>query len=263
MKSIEKDLSKIPESLQSELTNQRRNELIEARAYISEDIYHSRYKTNDVKEALASLYQRKCAFCEQSIESFHVEHFRPKSVYYWLAYSWDNLLLICPLCNSKKGNRFETQQPPAEFQPDALDSIHGLAETYGTQEENLLLHPELDELQHAFGFEESGEIKANNENARAIYTIETCGLNRDVLVEERKRIYDKIMNRIVDRIAEFVSFEKMAALHKLVGLLEEWELELADPTSEFQAFRQAMDLKLQEVRSYVESFLVEHERPQD
>ena len=31
--------------------------------------------------------------------------------YYWLAYSWDNLLLVCGFCNKKKGNQFPLADP--------------------------------------------------------------------------------------------------------------------------------------------------------
>ena len=52
----------------------------------------------------------KCAYCEASTEVVahgDVEHFRPKSVYWWLAYCYDNYLFACQICNqSFKGNDF-------------------------------------------------------------------------------------------------------------------------------------------------------------
>lgn len=49
----------------------------------------------------------KCAFCEAPTSATYygdVEHFRPKSIYWWLAYCYDNYLYSCRVCNGKKGN---------------------------------------------------------------------------------------------------------------------------------------------------------------
>lgn len=52
----------------------------------------------------------KCAYCEASTATVaygDVEHFRPKSVYWWLAYCYDNYLFSCQICNQGyKGNNF-------------------------------------------------------------------------------------------------------------------------------------------------------------
>ncbi len=44
----------------------------------------------------------KCAYCESpaaSVAHCDVEHFRPKSVYWWLAYVYDNYAFSCQICN--------------------------------------------------------------------------------------------------------------------------------------------------------------------
>lgn len=63
----------------------------------------------------------KCYFCEYRLSKggLHVEHYRPKNGsmqsrgsqenypgYYWLAYSWDNLILACYDCNRIKDTIF-------------------------------------------------------------------------------------------------------------------------------------------------------------
>ncbi len=59
------------------------------------------------KEAKAQLLKEssgKCAYCESptSVVSFgDVEHFRPKSKYWWLAYCYENYLPACIICNQK------------------------------------------------------------------------------------------------------------------------------------------------------------------
>ncbi len=52
----------------------------------------------------------KCAYCEANTEVVahgDVEHYRPKSIYWWLAYTYDNYLFACQICNqSYKSNNF-------------------------------------------------------------------------------------------------------------------------------------------------------------
>jgi uncharacterized protein (TIGR02646 family) len=63
---------------------------------------------------LDACHQGKCCYCETLLDAnSEVEHWRPKSHYYWLAYSWDNLLLTCSFCNKKKGEKFPLEDPAA------------------------------------------------------------------------------------------------------------------------------------------------------
>ncbi len=62
------------------------------------------------KDALKAESNGKCAYCEAEVSVVahgDVEHFRPKSVYWWLAYCFDNHLYACQICNeSYKGDAF-------------------------------------------------------------------------------------------------------------------------------------------------------------
>lgn len=59
------------------------------------------YKHDEVKIALWKLFGGKCAYCECKLGVIYpVEHFRPKSTYYWLASEWTNLLPSCSDCNT-------------------------------------------------------------------------------------------------------------------------------------------------------------------
>jgi uncharacterized protein (TIGR02646 family) len=66
----------------------------------------------------------KCAYCEASTDVVahgDVEHYRPKSVYWWLAYTYDNYLYACQICNQKyKGDKFPTQTAGAYLEPAIL-----------------------------------------------------------------------------------------------------------------------------------------------
>jgi uncharacterized protein (TIGR02646 family) len=70
------------------------------------------------KEAKTQLRKEsadKCAYCEATtaiVAHGDVEHFRPKSVYWWLAYTYDNYLYACQICNqSYKNDAFPTAGP--------------------------------------------------------------------------------------------------------------------------------------------------------
>lgn len=100
---------------------------------------------NVAKPALVRAQGAKCCYCEQQVEGKYddVEHFRPKAGavrgpgfpttgYWWLAWSWANLLLACKSCNSEfKGTKFPLapgsivlathQQPPGGESPLLLD----------------------------------------------------------------------------------------------------------------------------------------------
>lgn len=55
-----------------------------------------------VKDDLAAMQHNKCCYCEKREEQpkfRDVEHYRPKSIYWWLAWTWENLLFACVDCN--------------------------------------------------------------------------------------------------------------------------------------------------------------------
>jgi uncharacterized protein (TIGR02646 family) len=83
---------------------------------------------------LRSQQHFKCCYCEKPVEEgFNdVEHYRPKARadrhpgstenhgYWWLAWTWDNLLFACPNCNrSGKNDRFPLDHGSASLQAEA------------------------------------------------------------------------------------------------------------------------------------------------
>ena len=78
------------------------------------------YKNEAVKSTLLTMQHGKCCYCERNLSDLphterEVDHYVPKSAFkdgngniqWHLANKWDNLLLSCRSCNSKKG-----AQPP-------------------------------------------------------------------------------------------------------------------------------------------------------
>lgn len=74
------------------------------------------FKSNRWKPAKKQLLAEtggKCAYCEaptSAVAFGDVDHYRPKSSYWWLAYCYDNYLASCQLCNQRfKKNAFPIQ----------------------------------------------------------------------------------------------------------------------------------------------------------
>ena len=74
------------------------------------------FKSHRWRPAKAQLFAEtrdKCAYCEAPtlVVAFgDVDHYRPKSSYWWLAYCYDNYLAACQLCNQRfKKDAFPTQ----------------------------------------------------------------------------------------------------------------------------------------------------------
>lgn len=74
----------------------------------------------------------KCAYCESPTDTVahgDVEHFRPKSKYWWLAYCYDNYLYSCQICNEvHKGDEFPVHASTGVWTGPALPATPTPAE---------------------------------------------------------------------------------------------------------------------------------------
>ncbi len=206
MIKIHKDLDDIPLSLNERKTEKRRDSCIRDTKYHQKKEFHQRYKQKDTKESLKKLYNQKCAFCEQQIAvcidtelndcSSTVEHYRPKSIYYWLAYSWDNLLWCCHRCNQNKSNSFKVESKRVEHNVKFKDNIHSSATIYHSIENPKIIHPELESILNKLSFVD-GIIDSSD--SRVKYTIQTCELDRDDLNEKRLAILENFVTEAKKR----------------------------------------------------------------
>jgi len=174
-------------------------------------------KENSIKWTLKQIYYNKCAFCESDITNDFgdIEHFRPKNgnedkikkcvntySYYWLAFSWDNLLPSCSRCNGKKTNCFDIGGDRATYDTsDNLENLHYKTEEYNKQEVPKLLHPEYDTFEHKISFDDKGKICSEDE--RVLYTIKICDLNRPLLSKDRQDIIVDFINDLQEHIVSF------------------------------------------------------------
>lgn len=242
MRKIEKDLTDIPQSLvvaDKKKTHDRRKELIDKGEYIDEQRYNSRYKTRDIKYKLNRLYHHKCAYCENHAEQTHVDHYRPKKEYYWLAYSWDNLFCSCPTCNQFKNNNFEIngkKVTPPKATDDLSDINIWSSQKYDRQERPKLLNPERDNLNDVFFFDMEGHIRGYK-NTKADYTIATCHLDREDLVDSRRKIVDDFRKAVEAELLNASTVDKQSEAIEV--LIRDFIRKAKDITNTFIAYRNA------------------------
>lgn len=174
------------------------------------------YNHKDVRECLKRHFGSKCVYCESSpiaSSSFRIDHFRPKKGikevsdigYYWLAYEWTNLMQSCQLCNGVKLNFFPLNDEKTRVKRDTADPllvINPIADqTPLNNEERLLLHPELDEVEDHFSFEPDGKIMSNTTKGQT--SIKYYNLQRGDLVLCRKTINDKLLTKIKEALVDY------------------------------------------------------------
>ncbi|MER8657281.1 hypothetical protein [Mesorhizobium sp. M0847] len=181
------------------------------------------------KQQLAVESAGKCAFCESPTSAAYygdVEHFRPKAIYWWLAYCYDNYLYSCRICNGKKSDKHllsgKTAAGPVVL-PDMNDtSLLALAATASPQpgdveritalaaqllgESPWLPHPYDEDGETIFTWKEDEvlrevRIAARPGTARAALALQAVeqilDLNRSELLTARWQVYTQ-MKRLND-----------------------------------------------------------------
>jgi len=84
--------------------------------------YYKRYKP-----ALQREFNGQCVYCRQpdyirSYRFFHVEHYRPKSLFAALQTVYSNLFYSCAICNELKGDYWPTARS-TDFVPNPCDYV--------------------------------------------------------------------------------------------------------------------------------------------
>lgn len=217
------------------------------------------YKHVEVKKALEEIFNDKCAFCEGKPTSqgpWEVEHYRPKgnvrenpnhNGYYWLAYTWENLLLSCRYCNGNYRDQPTFDEPwvlPAAGKHDQFPLLDEeeramIPNDPIDDESPKLLNPCIDEdCETFFRFDPLGHILPEEEtNERAKETINICNLDRRRLRKERSSLIPKIVKLIR-------AHERAVDLHDatLISILGSLINDFKDPNSEFSGTARFVDL---------------------
>jgi uncharacterized protein (TIGR02646 family) len=181
------------------------------------------YRHETVRLALINLFYGKCAYCETSTNATSardIEHFRPKGRispgngkkaispgYYWLAATWDNLVLACQACNRSQRQLRRNAAGEFIYEKKAtgkldLFPIRGSEQNRvrlhnqnisDEEQYRLLLHPCQDEPDKHLLFDDQGNVLPREINGvlsdMGEWSIEVYELWRNVLVEERKARY--------------------------------------------------------------------------
>jgi hypothetical protein len=182
----------------------------------------------DAKKQLKKESLSKCAYCESPTSTVaygDVEHFRPKSIYWWLVYCYDNFLFSCQLCNqpfksanfplrsrrmqapkvgSRSSNASLVRLAPFIF-PDPLNDQEGLplAKFIKQSKKELaaLVNPYFDDPEPLFAWDadltlEEVRIRPRSKSRRSSIAFKAVeqfyDLNREDLLKERFRVYKEI-----------------------------------------------------------------------
>ena len=218
MRKIEKDLLVVPQSLYDNSTRNgkktnRKRKILMCSTSRYKKAYDECYKWNDIQNELSHIYHNKCVYCEEKITrvnatnlsgkeevSHTVEHYRPKSKYGWLAFSWDNLLWCCKKCTDIKDDKFDINNVKVNYSPSFDSKIHCSTKLYNRLERPKMIHPELEDVMNKLIFDTKGNISSHDD--RVQYTIKCCELDRTYLNGKRKKIYDRFFKKLEDAIAQ-------------------------------------------------------------
>jgi uncharacterized protein (TIGR02646 family) len=154
----------------------------------------------DTKDRLKYVSNGKCWYCEarQDRSDNAVDHYRPKSLYPWLAFNLDNFRFACTFCNSIRTNP-ETGE--AEGKGDYFPLFCGeRAASYGdlNTEDRVLLDPCVSSDPMLLDFLDDGSpcpkypAEQKKRNERAIQSIRYFHLDHPALNEARRGVALKL-----------------------------------------------------------------------
>lgn len=198
-------------------------------------------------EELWKIQHKKCCYCEAKLllKYNDVEHYRPKTTadrlpgcrsthgYWWLAFTWSNLMFSCSGCNrSAKRVRF----------PLANGTSGSLAEDLTfLGEKPLLINPyEINPTEHITFIRESYKgtslsrwyARPRNASILGNYTIDVCDLNRAELLEMRQDHWDNALSPPISDLSDALRSSDIAlAKAHFVGIIR-----LFSPAMIFSAF---------------------------
>lgn len=205
--------------------------------------YRKLCNSDNIYKTLCEAYHHKCAFCEcnqsrllpnanapKKTPKFTIEHYRPIKLYYWLIYSWDNLLPACSVCNNNKGHLFEILGTAVSPPKTADVCLHTLAAAYHRQENPKMLHPEIDppSIFEQIQYTQDGKMFSGDERCK--YTLDVLKLNtRKDIDTFRKTVWDDFVQQTQSAI--------LANNDNLPQIIEAFVLDADTPENEFLGFR--------------------------
>lgn len=199
MRRISRDPLPLPSRVELHRKSKKVSNYDEARA--EWDRFRSTVSAKKVVQVLQKMAgQRKhCVYCCDS-RSADVDHFYPIALDFQQAFSWKNLILICPECNRSKGSRCKVDD-------------------HGTP---LLLNPTLcDPWSHLMLDMDTGVIApryiGDDFDPRGDYTLEIVSpINDEATIEGRRRSVESYMEVFNEALESGDTEKSRRALKKLV-----------------------------------------------
>ncbi len=217
---------KIPLSFRGQRRVKRERALLEAKR---SGALKSHLKNSLWKPAKPNLIREthgKCAYCEAPTDTVahgDVEHFRPKSVWWWLALCYDNYAFSCQVCNQVfKGDAFPLSNSrmsgpsirsntsdekigslAGTLAPDPLDAAEGFPRNHFfdacAAEKSLLPDPYAEDPEDLFAYEADEvlhEVRVVPRSPASTDRVVACethlGLNRQPLRRDRWLRYETL-----------------------------------------------------------------------
>jgi uncharacterized protein (TIGR02646 family) len=187
-----------------------------------------------LKETLEGLSGGKCWYTEakDKVSYWHVDHYRPKSLYPWLAFTWHNLRLCGSKPNVRKLNEF----------PLAHGSARGTEAGGLGGETPILLDPTRWGDPDLLTFKANGEpvcAKPQDEvaAARVKVSVKLLDLDSETLCAHRREKWRKCAGKLKS-LRELVEHERQQANHDAVDRMHDLCRDLAalyDDDAEFTA----------------------------
>lgn len=233
----------IPNSLTNETARELRLEIVSNMKMLNSDKYLNQYKKQDTKDSLYEEFSKKCCYCEKKLydQDKHIEHYRPKSIYYWECYSYDNLLLSCSNCNRHKGVQFPTQNAKQLYNSTYLETIHSNGKTLNKLEEPLLINPcEMNPSEHL-------EIKQDYyiypKTEKGEKTIQILKLNRKELLELRKEVFEAFRTNL-NLIIQVHQSNKEQLCEEILTTIKEVLKKVQDDKIDYRMLREYLILNI-------------------
>lgn len=226
-----KKATDVTAKIQAEADPAKRRELIKTNAAL--------WGKPEIKNALLAMSHHKCWYTEADdcVSDWHVDHFRPKANYQWLAFDWTNYRISGGIPNRKKSDRFPLSD-------DAQCATFEAQDIAG--EAPLFLDPTKLGDADLVTFDEQGLFKpANPDDTAIVRRVEETrgGLNLDDerLIKRRQGVWNSCRDK-VDQIRGLIDAEvnkEKAIMSDTVKKLASEVKAAAKPEAPFSAVTKA------------------------
>ncbi len=182
MAKIDKSSVVLTNSIIERLDKATKKVILDKANKVNHDFDSGVYRNNEIRDKLLKLYDNCCGYCQVTfstrLKGDTIDHYRPKSYYYWLGYDWNNLIPICEACNFSKSALF----PLIDETKKVKNHTEAIA-----QEQPYILNPEQDDYDEYIEYLPNGRVIGIDTLGRGEKTIQSCDMNDEKLIERRKK----------------------------------------------------------------------------